>query len=350
MARILYATRSDIETNPSATYPPGLRAEIMESLRKASEQADKVARRPFHPTLADTKYYDYPNRRILGAWTLWVDDVDLLEVTALTVAGTVIPTANYTLEPVNDGPPYGAIRIDDTTTSSWSNDDTTYRAIQVDGTTGYTQETSAAGALNGALADTTGTTVVVTDPTKVEVGSLINIESEWLNVTERAYVDSGETVVGALTASVTDTTFTVSNDPGLVEGERISIDFEEMTVRRVSGTSVLVSRNNAGSVLAAHSAGAQLDRWTSFTVERGAAGSTAATHVDTTAVARWVPPGLAREFVIATAITDLQQHSSGYARTVGSGDSEREFRGVGLKDVRAEFELRLRRPRLSASI
>lgn len=348
MARIVYATRSDIETSPTARYPPGLRTEILESLRKASQQADDAARRQFHPTLAATRYYNYPSSSVTDG-TLWLDDTDLLTVNTLTVAGTVISSADYVLEPVNDGPPYQAIRILDTSSSSWGSGDSRFRAIQVDADIGYTQETRAAGTLTLAPTGTAGTTFTGADPTKVDVGHLAKINDEWVNVTGRSFLDSGATITGALTDNVTDRTLTVSSAAGLVEGETLAIDFEEMTIRRIDGTSVLVERATGGTTLAAHSGGAGFDRWNSYTIERAVIGSTAATHSNDDAVAVWVPPPLARELVIATAITDLQQHSSAYARTVGSGEAEREFKGVGLKDTRDQFDRWLRRKRLIGS-
>jgi hypothetical protein len=51
-------------------------------------------------------------------------------------------------------------------------------------------------------------------------------------------------------------------------------------------------------------------------------------------VYRWDAPGSVRQLCVAEALTDLLQGRSGYARTAGSGENEREASGRGLKDLR----------------
>ncbi len=72
------------------------------------------------------------------------------------------------------------------------------------------------------------------------------------------------------------------------------------------------------------------------TVERAAVGTTAATHSDAAAVTRNVAPGPIVDLCIAEAITVYQQESSGYGRTIGSGDNLREARGRGLEEIRRD--------------
>jgi hypothetical protein len=69
-------------------------------------------------------------------------------------------------------------------------------------------------------------------------------------------------------------------------------------------------------------------------VARGALGTTAASHNTAATVYRWDAPGPTRQLCVAEAVTSLLQGRSGYARTAGSGEYERETTGRGLKDLR----------------
>jgi hypothetical protein len=95
-----------------------------------------------------------------------------------------------------------------------------------------------------------------------------------------------------------------------------------------------VKRAWDGSTIAAHTAGATIYAPRTLTVTRGALGTTAAAHATSSTAYRWDPPGPVRQLVIAEALTDLLQGRSGYARTAGSGENERETSGRGLADLR----------------
>ena len=107
-----------------------------------------------------------------------------------------------------------------------------------------------------------------------------------------------------------------------------------MLVEDISGNNLTVKRAWDGSPIAAHTAGAVIYAPRTLTVTRGALGTTAATHSSGATVQRWDPPGQASQLCVAEALTDLLQGRSGYARTAGSGDSEREASGRGLRDLR----------------
>jgi hypothetical protein len=108
-----------------------------------------------------------------------------------------------------------------------------------------------------------------------------------------------------------------------------------MRVDEIAGNALVVTRAWDGSTIAAHAVGASIYAPRTLTVVRGALGTTAATHSNGASVARCDPPGSVRQLCIAEALTDLLQGRSGYARTAGSGDNERETSGKGLADLRA---------------
>jgi hypothetical protein len=117
-------------------------------------------------------------------------------------------------------------------------------------------------------------------------------------------------------------------------GETLLVDSERMLVVDVAGTTLTVKRAWDGTVLAAHTSGADLYAPRTVTVTRGALGSTAATHTISTALTRHVVPGPVRELSVAETVNLLLQRQSGYARTVGSGDNVRESSGRGLRSLR----------------
>jgi hypothetical protein len=107
-----------------------------------------------------------------------------------------------------------------------------------------------------------------------------------------------------------------------------------MLIEDIAGNNLTVRRAWDGSTIAAHSVGATVYAPRTLTVTRGALGTTAATHLTAASVYRWDAPGPVRQLCVAEALTDLLQGRSGYARTAGAGENEREATGRGLKDLR----------------
>jgi hypothetical protein len=175
----------------------------------------------------------------------------------------------------------------------------------------------------------------VTDSSLVGVGTIIRVDTERMIVTARTMKDTGQNST-ALTASSSDVAITGITAGTIAVGEVLAVDSERLLVVDVAGTTVTVKRAWDGTVLAAHSNGADIYALRTLTVERGALGTTAATHLDTTAVVKHVPPALVRDLVIAEAINQLQQETSGYARIVGEGETAREGTGRGLVDLRRQ--------------
>ncbi len=292
-------------------------------LDAASRDIEKTLHRHFYPLTEAVTYTD-PRLEIIRRVTtsgFWLDR-DLLALTAAT-EDTVAPTvlADVELYPSSFGAPYSWIGL-------------TGSAIVITGRWGYSEESKPAGALEAAIGSTSTTRVDVTDSSKIGVGDLLLCESEQMIVEAKLQLDTAQNLGGNLTADVAGVTVDLSDGTKFTVGEIILIDSERMMIVDISGNNATVKRAYDGSVLAAHTSGADIYAPRTLTVERGAVGTTAATHSDATTLTVNDPPAPVRNLCIAEALTAYEQQSAGYARTIGSGDSEREARGAGLSDAR----------------
>lgn len=333
---IAYATREQVKAALGSTASAYDDAEVDDALRGAMAAVDALCHRDhLHPVVA-TRYWDWPNDQLTAYYRLWLGKHGLISITTLTAGGTAI--TGYQLGPINSGPPYDRVEIDLATSGAFAaNASTHQRAIAILGLWGTTDDARSAGALAEAL-DASETDIDVTVSANVGVGSLIKVDSERMLVTERTFADTTVNTSGNLTASLANTTVPVSSGTSFAKGETILIDSERMTVQVITGNNLTVKRATDGTVLAAHTSGADVYAARTLTVERGAAGTTAATHDTAATLTVWVPPALAQQLTIAEAVVDRLQAGAGYARTAGSGDNERESAGKGLVDLRKRVQ------------
>jgi hypothetical protein len=341
---IWYATREDVAS--ALDYKETARnwGQVDRALDASSLtiEGDGMTARRFYPEL-DTRTFDWPvfDRRISVDYRrLWLDANELISVTSITVDGVALTSDDYHLRRADerDEPPYEYVDI----ARSVGSPAIPERAVSIVGTYGYNADTTPAGALGEAL-DTTETAVDVTNSAAVGVGSLLVVESERMLVTGKSMLDTGQNTGGALTSSAADTTVPVTTGSAYAVGEVILIDAERMRIVDVAGNNLIVKRSWDGSVLAAHSVGADIYAPRTLTVERGGLGTTAATHADATAVRVQVYPGPVRSLAIAEAITQLQQEMAGYGRVIGVGEGAIEASGKGLRDLRNQVRQRYAR-------
>lgn len=329
-----YATREEIKAELDVKETARANARIDRALADATAAVEGLCHRRFYPE-QDTRYFDWPGQQYARPWRLWLDDNEVISVTTLASGGTTIVAADYFLEPNRTGPPYNRIEIDLDSNAAYGGGDTHQRDITVTGLFGYRNDESTAGVTAEALdASEMGVDVDAATSAAVGVGSLLRIDSERVIVTSRAQLDTGQTLGGNLTNQNSVVTVAVQSGAAFAAGESILIDSERMLVEDIAGNNLTVRRAWDGSSIAAHTAGAVIYAPRTLTVERGALGTTAATHLTAASVYRWDPPGPVRQLCVAEALTDLLQGRSGYARTAGSGDSEREVSGRGLHDLR----------------
>lgn len=304
---------------------------IDRAIDAGAEAVQGLCHRTFEPVLA-TRFFDWPNAQYARPWRLWLDANELISLSALTSGGVTIPVGNVNLEPNQYGPPFDRIELDIGTSAAFSGGPTHQQNIGVTGLFGYRNAEAPAGALAAALADGVGTTVDVTDGSLVGVWAVLRCEAERMIVTGRQAITTGVTLGGdGLLADASDSL--LEANVGFV-GEVLLVDTERLLVVDVAGANRVVKRAWDGSVLAAHAPAATIFASRRLTVLRGQLGTTGVAHGNGTALQTWQPPALVRELNTAEAVAELQQHLAGWGRTVGTGENEREARGVGLADIR----------------
>lgn len=306
-----------LDVDPSANSTARMRRAVL----SASRDIDKLLHRWFYPLTATYSYYLGG-----GGEGFWLGR-DLLSLTAATADDSSVTLSTVTLSPAQA--PYSWVGISGVD-------------IDLTGVWGYSNDTESAGALDGAISDTTGTTFTVTDAAKVGIGDLLTIDSERFIVEARAQYDTTANVTGDLTANKNDVSVTV-NDGTLVHvGETILVDSEKMLITDIASNTLTVIRAVDGTTLAAHSQPVDVYAPRTLTVERAATGTTAATHNDAAAITRNVPPHPITTLCIAEAIVTLSQETAGYGRASVAGAELR-----GIESVR-EKALAYRRLRMAA--
>lgn len=348
MGRVWYCTRESVQDAFDIREAAHRSAQIDDAISGASDDIDawlKYHKHGLAPRIA-TRYFRWPTRDYSRAWVLWLEENILVSVTSLTAGGTAIVSADYFLEPVNSGPPYHSIEIDLDSQASFTNSGTSQRAIEIVGTWGIGNDQKAAGALENSVANATTTTVDVTRSDVIGVGSVIQVGTEKMIVTNKGTLDSTQNLASAMDDLDSDRTVDVADGSVFFVGEQILIDSERMRITDISGNNLTVVRAYDGSALADHSLGADVYVYRRLTVERGSLGTTAASHADAASVTVWEVPDLVRQLCKATAITNLEQEFSAYGARVYSDEAERDSSGTevvagrGLTDMRKQAQRR----------
>ncbi len=329
---VWYATREVVKEALDVAQTAYSDRQVDRCIESASRTVEGVLHRRFYPWTG-TRYFEWPTDA--DSWRLWLDDADLLTVTTLTAGGVAIAASDYFLEPANSGPPYESIEIDLSSGAYFAAGATHQRAIAVAGVFGYAAEEAPGGTLAEAL-DTSETGVDVSASETIGVGSILRVDSERMLVTGRTMLDTTQNIGADLAASNAGQSVSVTDGTAFAIGETLLIDAERVLVRDIAGNTLIVRRAYDGSTLAAHTTGADIYAPRRLTVTRGALGTTAAAHNTAVSVAVHAVPGLVSEFCVALALTGLGQRQAGYARTVGSGEGEREASGRGLAQIRKD--------------
>lgn len=342
-----YCTREDVQDALDTRDAAHSFMSADRAAAAATEAVNQLLNRHKHglqPRVA-TRYFDWPGNNYSAPTRLWLDENELIELTSLTAGGTALTSGEYFLEPVNSGPPYTYIEINLNSQGSFSNAGTTQRAIAAVGLFGYWDEQKAAGTL-GAAQNGTQTTVQVSDASLVGVGDILAVGDERQVVTGRSPVDTTQNLGADMAALKNVVALPVSDGTQFHVGEIVLIDSERMKVSEVAGNTLTVIRGYDGSVLAAHTTGADIYAYRLLVVERGALGTTAAAHLQGDTVTKWEVPSLVKSLAIAEALTFTQQEAAGYGRRTYSDEAERDsagtelFSGRGLTDIRRACRLR----------
>jgi hypothetical protein len=320
---VWYATREDVKSALDLKETSRSDAQVDRTIEAASRDVEGLLHRRFYPEV-DTRYFDWPDQ-YARPWRLWLDQSELIELTAISSGGVTIPTGNVNPEPNRSGTPFNRVEIQISSDSAFGGGSTTQRDITITGLWGYRNDESPAGSAAAGISNT-ATTLTVHDASAIGVGQLLRIGTERLIVTGRAMTSTSQTLQADLTEKKNAETVTVTDGTAFTAGEVILIDAERMRIVDVAGNNLVVDRAWDGSTLAAHS-GSTIYASRRLTVTRGALGTTAAAIAQDAAIYRWDPPGPVRTLVIAEAVTTLLQESSGYARTTGVGSASRQVGG-----------------------
>lgn len=324
-----YITRESVKAALDSKETARNNAQVDRCIASATDQIRGLLRLDFDP-LTTTRYFDPPSGP-----ELWFDKRLLARIDSMTVDDVAVDTADYNLLPP-DGPPYYGIRADSLTSATLSGNSGT-PSIAITGLwMGDALTELTLGATAEALdASETGVDLDGTTSAAVGVGTVIRIGEERMTVTARSQLSTGVTLSSDLTASKGYSGLVVSSGASLAVGETVMIDSEKMMIHEIAGNAVIVSRAVDGSVLASHTSGVAIYAPRTVTVTRGALGTDAASHSSGVTVYAWDPPALVGELALAYALTSLGQGQAGYARTIGSGESEREAAGRGLRQIEA---------------
>lgn len=326
-------TREDVKGALDSAETARSNTQVDRAVESASRSVEGLLRRRFRPTLATRTFPWPPTSR---SRHLWLDADEVISVTTLSSGGVAIPALDYFLEPANSGPPYSRIEVDAASSSAFTSSTSRQRAIEVTGLFGYTNEEEAVGSLTAQLAAAASSTAAVAWTTPhIGVGDVLRVDAERVVVTGRTMTDSGQNLLSPLTTSTSNVSVPVTTGSAFAVDEVLLVDSERLLVVDVAGNTLTVKRAWDGTVLAAHT-GSDIFTLTGVTLARGLLGTAAAVHLNAATVYRHVVPGLVRELTIALAMSTIQQEQSAYARTVGSGDNEREAAGRGLADIRRE--------------
>lgn len=334
---VWYATRESVMAAADIKFSAYLASRVDEAVESASRQVEGLLARPenyFVPTIA-TRYFDWPGQQNARSWRLWLERDELISVTSIVSGGVTIPPSGYFLEPANEGPPYDSVEINLDSQSSFDSSGTHQRQIVITGQYGFQHVhkliTTAAEAINSSE-----TSIDITSSANVGVGSIFEIGTEHLECTDVSMMDTGVNIDAAdsLAASQSDVSITCSTTTAIPQpGETILIGSERMLVVDLSGSVITVRRAYGGTILATHAANSDIFAPRRLTMTRGALGTTAASHLNGADIELVLIPGPVVQLTKAYALDQLQQEGSAYARTVGSGENERQASGRAIKEL-----------------
>lgn len=308
----VYCTREEVKSALDLKQSARNNIQVDRSIQAAARSIEGLLHRKFYP---------WTGTREISA--SWLDDNELVSVSAITDSGVAVLASNYSLSP-SSGPPYTKLTID-----VGVGDD-----LEVTGVFGYRDDAEVAGTLVDAITNSQ-TTIKVTNSAVIGVGSLIRVENERMIVNGRHLVTTAQNLQVALTGAKSDNIVAVTNGSTFFVDEMITLDAERMLIVDIAGNNLIVERAVDGSVLASH-AGSLVYASRTLSVQRGALGTAAVSHAGGLSLTKHLVPTLINQLAIAESITAVQQESAGYARTAGSGDNERLVGGSGIKDLRMQ--------------
>jgi hypothetical protein len=292
-------------------------AKLDRAIQSGADAVDRLCQRRFY--VKDATYtFDWPNYQYAYPWRLWLKQYELAAQPTLVVSGTylpspvVIPSTDYFLQPINDGPPYTSIELRRDRNSSFGNNTTPQNDIGITGSFGYWMMTQQVGTATSTI--NIGDSVVqVSDGAQPGVGDAILVDAERMLVVDSTFTTTGVSfLTGITTAVANDNVGTVSNGAAFTVDEQILVDTEVMLITMILGNTIIVRRAFSASILTTHSGGAIWAR-RQISVLRGALGTTAASHSNGVSISVFVPPAQVKQLNVAEAVVSPNLETGGYA-------------------------------------
>lgn len=327
--RPVYCTREQVKTALDSVETARNNRKIDRAIRAGAEAAERLTLRKFVPTIA-TRTLDWlPELDTSMTWRLWLGENELAgPPTAVVSGGETLDLATVFPRP-DTGPPFDHLELDRSSASAWTSGATQQRAISVAGPFASCPIDDVAASTLAAGINSSVTACTIGASWEIGVGSLLLCGTERMWVTGRSMVTTGQTLLVPMDNQQSSTSVAVTTGSAFTEDEVILLGSEKMLVEEITGNTLIVKRKWDGTALAAHN-GETIYAPRSLTVERGALGTTAATHNSADAVLVYRPPALVNQYNIAYAECAFLDESSGYARTIGAGDNQREAAGARL--------------------
>jgi hypothetical protein len=328
MVTIWYSPLTGVKRAADIPTSANLDSTIADAMDEATDAVHELCRRVFYPTL-DTRYFAWPPHGTQSARVVELNENEMISVVSVTNGdGSVISGSHVSLgNPVISGAPYSRLYIDSAFTQASTFPDL---SLAVLGVYGFQIQERIVATTTGQLA---GTTVNISDSSRIGVGSLLRIADERIVVTAMGWLDSANLVVINLTADETADSFAVTNGALFFPGEELLIGSEKMRINYVVGNTLYVERAIDGTTLAVH-ATATLYVNRKLTVERAVLGTTAVDTALGASVYLFRFPGLVRQLHRAETLNILQQDIASYGRSSGSGEGETALTTDGLADLR----------------
>jgi len=336
--RPVYCTREQVKTALDSVETARNNRRIDRHIASGAESVEKLTLRKFYPDVG-TRTLDWiPELDSPESWRLWLGENELAgQPTAITAGGVALNLANVYARP-DTGPPFDCLEINRGSSAAWSSAATSQRAISITGTFGSCPFEDVTAATLAAGINSSVTTVTIGASWEIGVGSLLLCGTERMWVTNRSMLTTGQTLQVLMDANQSSTAVAVTTGSAFTEDEVIMLDSEKMRVDEITGNTLHVKRAWDGTALASHAGGVTIYSARQLTVERGVLGTTEASHLLGDSVLVFRPPSLINQLNIAYAEVGFLDEASGYSRTVGSGDNEREAAGRRL----VQLELRVK--------
>lgn len=330
--RPVYCTREQVKAALGSVETARDNRLVDRHIRAGADAVERLTLRKFTPTLA-TRSLDWaPELDTPMSWRLWLDENEMAgPPTAVVSGGQTLDIASVFARP-DTGPPFDHLEVDRSSSAVWLSGATAQRSVLVTGPFGSCALDDVAASTLAAGINASVTACTIAGSWEIGVGSLLLVGTERMWVTNRSMVTTGQTLLTPMDAQQSSTAVAVTTGSAFVEDEVIMLGNEKMRVDEITGNTLRVKRMWDGTALSSHN-GDTIYAARSLTIERGSNGTTAASHSTSDVVWVFRPPDLINKFNIAYAEVGMLDEPSGYARTVGSGDNEREAAGRRLVDL-----------------